>query len=176
MNSRQTLQQIKHKLTQRLAPARQWYDGREPREQRVLQGLGIVLLFTLAYWLIWAPTVSARDQARDSYLANQQTLQWMQSNAPAVEAARRGQSSSTPRPGRDWVGNISRGADRFGLTLRGFTPEGDASVRIQLENQSAEQTVLWLQSLQQQGLVIASAEMSPGDAPGTSTVRVVIQR
>ena len=71
---------------------------------------------------------------------------------------------------------MSRSADQFGLPLKGFSPDGNRAVRIQMENQVASQTVLWLQSLQQEGVQLTNLEMTPGEKPGTATVRATLQK
>ncbi|MDX1804444.1 MAG: type II secretion system protein M [Alcanivorax sp.] len=157
----------------RLAPLQQWYHSRDAREQRVLQLLAMVVGAVLLYWMVWQPTLDARNQARRHYQSNTQTLNWINQNAAAVRAASAGQGGKNPSA--NWVSNVSRSADQYGLTLKGFTPQGNQSVRIQLENQPANQTVLWLQSLKSQGITLNSVEMSPGDKPGTTTLRATLQ-
>jgi len=36
--------------------------------------------------------------------------------------------------------------------------------------------VLWLQSLQQEGVQLTNLEMTPGEKPGTATVRATLQK
>lgn len=162
-------QQLKH----RLSPLVQWYQGREPREQRVLQLLGAVFIVVLIYWLLWAPSVNARNQSMQRYVANMQTLEWINANEGAVRAASGGKASALPR---NWVGEVSRSANAFGLTLKNFTPDGNTSVRIQMEEQAAGQSILWLQSLQEKGVQITNLEMTPGEKSGTATVRATLQQ
>ncbi|MEQ3636943.1 type II secretion system protein M [Alcanivorax sp.] len=167
--------ELKKLAAQRREQAIQWYQSREPREQRILQVLAVVTFVVLVYWLIWAPSVAARDQAQRQFVSNQQTLQWIEDNRAAVIAARRGDSSSA-QPAGNWIGNVSRSADQFGLTLKNFSPDGNRAVRIQMENQVVSQTMLWLQSLQQTGAQLSNLEMTPGEKPGTATVRATLQR
>jgi general secretion pathway protein M len=49
-------------------------------------------------------------------------------------------------------------------------------VRIQLEDQPAAQTLLWLQSLQEKGVQLGNLEMTPGGKSGTATVRATLQQ
>lgn len=160
-------------LQQRLLPVVQWYQSREPREQQVLKLLGMVFIAVLVYWLIWAPSVDARNQAMQRYVANTQTLEWISANAGAVRAASAGKTTTLPK---NWVGEVSRSANAYGLTLKNFTPDGNASVRIQMEEQPAGQSILWLQSLQEKGVQISNLEMTPGDKSGTATVRATLQQ
>ena len=54
------LQQAREKLDAKLAPARAWYEQREPREQRILQALALLVAAALVYWLIWQPAISTK--------------------------------------------------------------------------------------------------------------------
>ena len=151
------LQQAREKLDAKLAPARAWYEQREPREQRILQALALLVAAALVYWLIWQPAWDARDAARQRYLANQETLAWIESNADAVRAARGGGNTGADL-GPNWTSNISR------------------SVRIQMENQPASEMLLWLQAMEEKGLTLATMEMSAGDKPGTASLRATLAR
>src|SRR5699024_2006679 len=141
MNPR--IEQGKQELAKRLAPAIDWYQSREAREQRVIQMLGALVLVALVFWLVWLPSWHARDEARHRYVVNQQTLAWIEANAPAVRAAHGEKPGSGNALGADWVSRISGSARDYGLTLRGFTPNGSDSVRIQMENQPANPMLLW---------------------------------
>ena len=170
-----TSAELKKLAGQRWSQLQQWYASREAREQQVLKVLAVVALFVVLYWVIWAPSWAARNQARQQYVANMQTLELIDANSGAVMAARAGTSSGS-RLSDNWVSDVSRSADDFGLTLRNFTPDGNRSVRIQLEDQSAAQAVLWLQSLQQKGVQLGNLEMTPGGKSGTATVRATLQQ
>ena len=170
-----TSAELKKLAGQRWSQLQQWYASREAREQQVLKVLAVVALFVVLYWVIWAPSWASRNQARQVYVANMQTLEWVDANSGAVMAARAGTSSGSRLPD-NWVSDVSRSADDFGLILRNFTPDGNRSVRIQLEDQSAAQAVLWLQSLQQKGVQLGNLEMTPGGKSGTATVRATLQQ
>ncbi|MGB2248771.1 MAG: type II secretion system protein GspM, partial [Alcanivorax sediminis] len=103
-----SLATYQQQLQQRLTPLVQWYQSREPREQKVLQLLAAVFVVVLIYWLIWAPSVNARDQALQRYVSNTQTLEWINANAAAIRAASGGKASTLPR---NWVGEVSRSAN-----------------------------------------------------------------
>lgn len=166
--------QLKQQIRQRWLPVVSWYHGREPREKRVLQILAVVVLCSLLYWLLWSPAVSARDSARQRYIDNMQTRNWIEANAAAVRQANA--ATGNKRLSSNWVSDVSRSANDFGLTLKGFSPDGNRAVRIQLEEQPVAQTILWLQSLQQKHVQLATIEMSPGNQPGTATVRATLQQ
>ncbi|ASK33838.1 general secretion pathway protein GspM [Alcanivorax sp. N3-2A] len=171
------IEETRLKLRKQMAPAISWYQQREPREQRTLQLLAVLIGAALIYWLIWQPSWQARQDARQRYLANQETLSWIENNAPAVRAARGGSDKNVSDTlGANWVSEISGSVQTYGLTLRGFTPNGDRSVRIQMEDQPASQMLLWLHSLEQQGVALDTLEMSAGNQPGTASLRASLSR
>ncbi len=175
MNPR--IEQARQELTKRLSPALDWYQSRDAREQRILQVLAALLIAALIFWLIWLPSWHAREEARHRYRVNQQTLSWIQDNVPAVRAARgQSQSGNKDTLGKDWISGISRSAQHYGLVLRGFTPNGSDSVRIQLENQPASPMLLWLHSLEEQGIKLSTLEMSAGDDSGTANLHATLSR
>ncbi|HCR78309.1 MAG TPA: type II secretion system protein M, partial [Alcanivorax sp.] len=55
-------------------------------------------------------------------------------------------------------------------------PDGNRSVRIQMENQPASEMLLWLQAMEEKGLTLATMEMSAGDKPGTASLRATLAR
>lgn len=170
------MKQLREQLNNKLAPAITWYQQREAREQRILQLLAVIIALALVYWLVWQPSWTARQDARQRYLSNQETLSWIQGNADAVRAVRGGDERTAPRLGSNWVSEVSRSAQNHGLTLRGFTPNGSDSVRVQLENQQASALLIWLQALEEQGLTLTTLEMSAGDQSGTASLRATLTR
>ena len=79
-----TSAELKKLANERWSLLQQWYASREAREQMVLKVLAAVVVFVVLYWLIWAPSLAARDQARQQYVANMQTLEWIEANSGAV--------------------------------------------------------------------------------------------
>jgi len=147
--------ELKKLAAHRRDQAVNWYQSREPREQRILQVLAAVAFLVVLYWLIWAPSVAARDQAKKRFVSNQQTLQWIQDNRGAVIAARRGDASAA-RPTGNWTGNVSRRADQFGLTSKVFSPPGKPALRSDMETQVYSTPAHWLPSPHQEGGQLAT--------------------
>ncbi|MFN3713201.1 MAG: type II secretion system protein GspM [Alcanivoracaceae bacterium] len=164
-------------LQQRMAPLQVWYAGREPREQLALKVLGVALVLTLLALLVWQPLLNMRTDAEARYVSNSRLLAWIEDNSAAVRAA----SQSTPRPaangGGDWISQLSRSAGTAGIALRGFNPEGDNAVRIQIESQPFVEVLAWLQQLESsQGIQVANAEFSSTTAVGQVNLRATLRR
>jgi len=172
---RQQLAQYRDKGEQALAPLKQWYQSREPREQKVLQLLAVVIALLLVWGLVWQPAWNVREAQQKQWLAQARMQQWMQANSTQVKAAQRSGNRTSAVQG-DWVSALTRSATAASVTLKGFNPEGDDAVRIQLENQPFAATFNWLQSLSQQGVQVASAEFMPGTGTGRVNLRATLRR
>lgn len=157
-----------------LAHARNWYREREPREQLVLKLLAGMLAVAFFWFLVWQPLTNARDQARSGWISAEQTRQWIEANRGAVQQARQQQGQPA---GGDWIGQLNARAAQYQVTLKGYTPEGENSVRVLLEDQALSNVLLWLQGLRQEaGVVAGSIEISEGSRDGTVNVRATLER
>lgn len=161
----------------RLAPAIAWYRQRDEREQRALQLLAAAAAVMLVYLIVWQPVMGGYQAAKARYQHNQGLLAWIQSNADAVRQQR---SNSPQRPagdGDDWINVINSSASREGLSLRGFTPEGNDAVRVTLEQQNFAAAMGWLQALDSEyGIRAATIEVTAGQQPGTVNIRATLRR
>ena len=166
---------LTEQLHNRLAPARAWFEQREPREQLSLRVLAIALALTLLWLLIWKPLQHGRQSAVDDYQRNARLKTWIEDNSNAVRGATRNNASVSA--GADWIAQLSRSADSAGVALRGFSPEGEQSVRIQIEAQPFAEVLSWLQQLEnEQGIRVANAEFSSTSSPGLINLRATLKR
>jgi general secretion pathway protein M len=166
---------ISEQIRRAIEPAMGWYQGREPREQLVLRILAMMLAITLFWFLVLNPLKSARDQARQGWISAEQTRQWIEANSEAVRQARA--RTSTGRPSGDWIASLNARAAEYQVTLKGYTPEGDQSVRVLLEDQSFANVMAWLLALSQDvGVSPSSIEISEGGREGAINVRATLER
>ena len=168
-----------HSLTEqlqgRLAPARVWFEQREPREQLALRVLAMALGLTLLWLLIWQPLRHGHQDAVADYQRNSRLKAWIEDNSHAVRGA--GKNAARTGAGADWIAQLSRSADGAGVALRGFSPEGEQAVRIQIEAQPFAEVLGWLQQLEsQQGIRVANAEFSSTSSSGLINLRATLKR
>lgn len=170
--------QLLLRLKPALAPAMAWYRQRDEREQRALLWLAIATAMVLVYLLFWRPVANGYQDARERYAHHQGFLLWAESHADLI----RGQQNDTgARPassrGGNWINLINSSASREGLSLQGFTPEGDDAVRVSLEQQSFAAAIGWLQSLESEhGIRVATIEVTAGQESGTVNIRATLRR
>lgn len=164
-------------LNTRLAPARLWFSQREPREQLALRVLGAALALTLLWLLLWQPLRDGHQDARAQYQQQARLLAWIEDNAAAVRMASKQGGRAPAAAGADWVSQLSRSAAGAGVDLRGFNPEGEHAVRIQIEAQPFAEVLVWLQQLEQeQGVTVSNAEFSATSNPGLINLRATLKR
>ncbi|MEE4252237.1 MAG: type II secretion system protein M [Alcanivoracaceae bacterium] len=163
-------------LQARLVPAKLWFSQREPREQLALKVLAVALTLVLLVALIWQPLVSSHADAKAEYARNSRLHAWIEDNSAAIRGASQGGNRPTA-PAGDWIAQLSRSAATAGVDLRGFNPEGDQSVRIQIEAQPFADVVNWLQQLESgQGIRVATAEFSSTSSSGLVNLRATLKR
>ena len=173
----QQWQQLRSRVETRAEPAVTWYRSLARREQLAVAVLGTVLALMLVYQLVWAPVLDSRERAVSNYLARERVLNWIQDNADMVRQARSSQSDRPQTYQGDWISVINASASGAGLTLRGFTPEGNSAARVQLEQQEFARIIAWLQTLeQQQGIRASAVEISTSQTPGMVNVRATLRR
>lgn len=173
-----TLNETRERLSKALQPGLRrlgnWWEERAPSERRILLLLGFVLVVFILYSLLWQPMLTARNQARSDYVAARQTYNWMAANASAIDAVR-GHSQGAVSANNHWVRNINQSAAAAGLALKGFTPQGNQSVRVALEAQPFANVMQWFSQLRQQaGVAPASVVISASNSPGRVNVQVTL--
>ncbi|MCH8542931.1 MAG: type II secretion system protein M [Alcanivorax sp.] len=173
----QQLQRWRQQFMTTSEPARAWYKSLAEREQIAVAVLAAALGLMLIYLLMWAPVLNGREAAINNYLARERVLSWIQDNADVVRQAR-ASSESRPETHRgDWISVINASASEAGLSLRGFTPEGNDAARVQLEQQEFARVIAWLQALEQNmGIRASAVEISDSQTPGTVNVRATLRR
>lgn len=170
------LNNITAPLRARLAPLQHWLNQREPREQVAIRVLAVALALTFLVLLVWQPLIASHADAKAQFARNSQLYAWIEDNSQAV----RGAAQRTPKTradSGDWIAQLSRSASAAGLELRGFSPEGDQAVRIQLESQPFAELVNWLQQLEaEQDIRVTQAEFSATNASGLVNLRATLKR
>lgn len=167
---------LKTTLQPYLEKLQHWWNTRLPREQGVIKLLALVLAIFLLYSLVWQPMATARDMAKDQYLAASQTYQWFSANEAAVMAMKSSTSSTASTAKKDWVMNINQSAQMQGLRLKGFTPKGSQEVSVVLDKQPFSGLIGWLTTLRREGItatniVISETTSTPGQVNAHMTLK-----
>lgn len=156
---------------------KEWLNGLEPRERRLVLAGTAITTCLLLYALAWAPFAAKVDKLRASHSEQQALLQWMQGAAKEVKQL----SGAARRPGQPATGqsllaliDSTAKAGHLGTALKRVQPDGNQRVQVWLEEAPFDDVVAWLEGLEQrQGISAESSVFSAKDMPGIVDVRLV---
>jgi general secretion pathway protein M len=152
----------------------QWYQAREPREQRVLQlgGIAVALVLLLGTWWSLHGALASAD-AR--LAAKRGDLVWLRAQAPALAA----RPAGVPRTEESLVVLIDRVARESGIAaaLGSSQQSGANGYRVRLEKASFDGMVSFLSQLtQRHGVVVESASVDATEATGIVNATLVLHK
>jgi general secretion pathway protein M len=156
---------------------KEWLNGLEPRERRlVLTGAALASVL-LMYVLVWEPFAATVERLRVSGSEQQAVLLWMEGAAKEVKQLSRG----ARRPGQAATGqsllaliDSTAKAGRLGTALKRVQPDGEQRVQVWLEEAAFDDVAAWLEGLnQRQGITLESSVIAAKDKPGLVDVRLV---
>lgn len=152
-----------------------WYAGLQERERRVVLIGGIALAaLLLAGGLLW-PLQSAVSTALNRVETRTGDLEWMQINAPEIQAGGATLFADTGEAPVVLVDRVGREAG-LGSALRGTQPSG-AGVRVQLEAAPFDTLVTWLATLDERyGLAIDSITVDRAARPGVVNASITFSQ
>lgn len=153
----------------------QWYEAREPREQRILLSGGIAAVIILIVGAL-LPLQRAVDGAAARVERKQSDLLFLQQVGPSLAAA--GPAPSIPENTESLVVLIDRSARESGLgqALTGSQPNGQGGLRVQFEKAEFNAWVAWLARLvNQHGLRVEAATADATAEAGVVNATVVVR-
>lgn len=160
---------------------KEWYDGLEPRERRILIAGVTLLVVALLYLIAWEPLVKKISTLEKTNQENQELLVWMEQSAAEAQQLQAKLKASGPSgrsKGQSLLGTIDRTAktSKLGKSVKRVQPDGQTKARVWLENVSFDSMVNWLEKLQrQQGIRIVNTVIEKQDDPGLVNARLVLE-
>ncbi|MGD9386531.1 MAG: type II secretion system protein M [Thioalkalispiraceae bacterium] len=117
------------------------------RERFMVYTAAIALAIFLPYQLIWAPLVNSVEERQKQVEQHERDLVWMQSHLDQIKQLTTA-SGATSGSGKSLYGIVERTArQKFGGDIR-VQQEGKSGIRIQIENSSFDDVMVWLDDLQ----------------------------
>lgn len=163
---------MKALIAQWLQPLNGRWQQLGQREQQALRLLAVVVGL-LALWLLLIQPIQQWRQQASQELANaQSTYQQLLQKAPQALAS----GAATTNVSSDSLNTeLRRQANRFGLSIQGFEPDGDL-LRVRLDDARYSQVIQWLAALQAQGVMVDQLTLNGRDRPGRVQVIAVMRR
>ncbi|MFG1496453.1 type II secretion system protein M [Saccharospirillum sp. HFRX-1] len=163
---------MKALIAQWLQPLNGRWQQLGQREQQALRLLAVVVGLLAVWLLLIQPLQQWRQQASQELANAQSTYQQLLQKAPQALASG---ASTANTPSDSLNTELRRQANRFGLSIQGFEPDGDL-LRVRLDDARYSQVIQWLAALQAQGVMVDQLTLNGRDRPGRVQVIAVMRR
>lgn len=159
---------------------KQWFQSREPREQRALVIAAVAVAALALYAFLWQPLSQEVGELRTNVTQQRATLAWMQRAAAQVKQLRASAARTSTRTGTQPLLSLTDStARKAGLhdTIRRMEPQGDTRVQLWMDNASFDTLVGWLAKLRAtQAVTLDSGSMQLNAKPGMVNAHIVLQQ
>lgn len=159
-------------LTQYLQPQIDRWNSLPQRDQRALTVLSISVVLLLVWFGLIQPLHQWRTEAGAELDAAEETYRELIAKAP--EAMPSGASSSGGQAA-SMNTELRRQANRFGLSIQSFEPDGDL-LRVRIEEARYGPVVQWLAALEDVGITTDQLTLEARNDPGLIDVRASFRR
>ncbi|MEQ9906070.1 type II secretion system protein M [Pectobacterium aroidearum] len=145
---------------------RQRWQAMSQRERQLMVVCAAVLLLCLVYYAIFQPWLLREDQWERTISREQQTVNWMQKQAPLIPQGNQAQGDNSQRDVSLQI-LISQSTKRYGLTVVRLQPQGNQA-SVTLAQSDFTSLLRWLSELEQKNgvkvmsLDVNAVEQSPG--------------
>ncbi|AOR59577.1 type II secretion system protein GspM [Pectobacterium parmentieri] len=145
---------------------RQRWQAMSPRERQLMVVCAAVLLLCLVYYAILQPWLEREELWERTISREQQTVNWMQKQAPSIPQGNQAQGENSQREASLPI-LISQSTQRYGLTVARLQPQGNQA-SVTLAQSDFNSLLRWLSELEQQNgvrvvsLDVNAVEQSPG--------------
>ncbi len=153
-----------------------WWQQRQPREQRALLLAAVVIAATLFWYGLWQPLQQgmARAQARLDNL--RQAVAWMQQAEQQVAQLKKKRGTGFKDRGRQSLLTLLDQSARLqglGDGIRRGERSGDQGVRLWLEGVQFDPLILWIERMEREyGIVVEEFSAESTGLPGQVNARV----
>jgi len=131
------------------------------RERTLLMLLGVFLLVSLLYLVIWSPIHSAHDNAKQSEQRAEQNWQWLNEQVlknPMVSGSQKTLRFSTQSELMSSLQSSLRNENLLS-SMQAMTP-ASKSIKVEFKAVDAPRFFAWLSILEQQGLVSSQLQVN----------------
>ncbi|MDP2561940.1 type II secretion system protein GspM [Psychrobium sp. 1_MG-2023] len=155
---------------------KQWFNGLDQREQRLVSLMGLVIFIAGIFFLVYQPLQQRLVKAEQAVKRESQLLEWVKTNADRIISLRAAggvnvQSSNLPL--QRVINNSSR---QYSLVVNRLQPQNN---KLQVMIDKAEFSVLlqWIETLQlEYGLTVDVVDFRSDGLPGFVKTRLVVSK
>ncbi len=150
-----------------------WFAGRNQREQMSLLVLGFALGLYLVYMLVWSPLAERRAELELQNRGVAQSLQRVDAMVSEILRLREGGAASTA--GRNLTALVNQSTSRHNLQVSRLQPNSRGDIQVRLENALFDDLLAWLDDVEnREGLLVTEVAITPAGNPGRVNVSIRI--
>lgn len=155
---------------------RDWWEGLQERERRMLLGGSVALVLVLLYGLAWLPLGDRLADERERLRRAEATLEWMRETGAEIRVLRAaGGVEPDPRPLLSLVDSTAKVQGLQG-SIRRIQPAGQDDVRVSMQDASYRQLMAWLVDLHRRGVHARQLSGQRADDPGRINANITLHR
>jgi len=148
------------------------YEALTERDRLVVLGLAAFLGLVVLYLGVWAPAHDWNVAAGDRYQRQFSVLQWMRANEDDARAAARSSAAGQRSGNSSMLTRVSSSANRAGVRLTRFQPEGGGGVAIVIQNQPFNAVLRWLDDLARERIQVRQLSLDRQGPSGLVNGRI----
>ncbi|MBV1872498.1 MAG: type II secretion system protein M [Gammaproteobacteria bacterium] len=153
------------------------YNQLEAKDQKALLLLAGFLVLFFIYALVWSPIAETRENAERVRDTKRSLVEWMTSKEGEARAASMDRGKSTRSNAVPILTIINRSAQQNRITLKRFEPDGDAKLRIWVEEVPFSNFILWVQGLEtKHQIYVSSLSLDNPDQSGRISAKLTLKR
>ena len=171
------LEKLQQKFEPQLSLVSARFNQLDARDQKALLILSTFLALMLVYAFVWLPVAEKNQNAERSRDTKRSLVEWMASKEAEAKAATGGQAKTNQRSSAPMISIINQSAQKNQITLKRFEPEGDAKLRVWVEDVPFNNFILWEQALETAHQVhVSSLSLDNPDQTGTISAKLILNR
>ena len=142
------------------------------RDRLAVLGLAAFLGLVVLYLGIWTPAHDWNLAADARYQRQFGVLQWMRANEENARAAARSSAAAQGGANSSMLTRVSSSANRAGVKLTRFQPEGGGGVAIVIQNQPFNAVLRWLDELARERIQVRQLSLDRQGQSGLVNGRI----
>ena len=148
------------------------YHELSERDHLAVLGLAAFLGLVVLYLGIWAPAHNWKTAADERYQRQFSVLQWMRAHEADARASARSAAAAQGSGNNSMLTQVSSTADRAGVKLTRFQPEGGGGVSIVIQNQNFNAVLRWLDDLARERIQVRQLSLDRQGQSGLVNGRI----
>ncbi|SDK19968.1 type II secretion system protein GspM [Microbulbifer yueqingensis] len=152
-----------------------WWQALPGNDQRALGALSLFLGGLFLVYGLFLPAKHFFDGARAEAEASRELVSWIESQRPVLERIDPVSGAGTRESEGTLLQRVTAAADRHGITIKRFEPEGQDRIRLWIERARYEDLQPWFNTLIEQRFIIQTVNLDALPEEGMVSARLTLE-